>query len=456
MSTIRQYIGARYVTKIYENSVDPSSAEWEAGVTYEPLTMVTYNNSSYLSKKDVPGSVGDPASNPSYWVVTGAYNGQIAALQNQIDTINNTTIPNLANDIQTLTDDVDDLSADVDNISNIVNRKVLFIGDSFCDTNRGGFAEGVATTAQLASGIDSSSFFIFAKGGAGFVANGQGKTFLDLLNDATADTTFDNSDITDIIVQTAGNDVGYGYSAINTAITNFMTQIATDYANCNNIMIAPTYARKDPSNDNTALNELFYILCYPNTAKKYTTITNASLPMRLFTSFDSGDPVHPNTQGVVLLGQLIGSAIKSKSSSGTFLVSRISNGGITLDGAFTANYNRALNVKGFGDNLYVDFPGMDLTGSISISTNGGTIKLGTETAIIANSITATYGGLINNLPITAIVKDASNIYNINGFLSILYDSNNDTNDVYFVYNAAPATLTATRIILNQSNWLYNI
>lgn len=81
---VRQYIGARYVTKIYENTLDPSSAEWESGVAYEPLTMVTYQNSSYLSKKEVPATVGDPAANPSYWVLTGAYNGQIASLQNDI------------------------------------------------------------------------------------------------------------------------------------------------------------------------------------------------------------------------------------------------------------------------------------------------------------------------------------------------------------------------------------
>lgn len=87
MANVRQYIGARYVTKVYENSLDPSSAEWESGVTYEPLTMVTYNNSSYLSKKDVPGSVGDPAANPSYWVVTGAYNGQILALDNRLTVV---------------------------------------------------------------------------------------------------------------------------------------------------------------------------------------------------------------------------------------------------------------------------------------------------------------------------------------------------------------------------------
>ena len=88
--SVRQYIGARYITKIYENTLDPSSAEWQASVNYEPLTMVTYNNGSYLSKKQVPASVGDPASNPTYWAQTGFYNGQISGLQAQIDEINNT------------------------------------------------------------------------------------------------------------------------------------------------------------------------------------------------------------------------------------------------------------------------------------------------------------------------------------------------------------------------------
>lgn len=86
--SVRQYIGARYVTKIYENTLDPSSAEWQASINYEPLTMVTYNNGSYLSKKQVPASVGDPAANPDYWVQTGFYNGQIADLQDKIDKIN--------------------------------------------------------------------------------------------------------------------------------------------------------------------------------------------------------------------------------------------------------------------------------------------------------------------------------------------------------------------------------
>lgn len=85
---VRQYIGARYVTKVYENSQDPSSAEWEPGVTWDPLIIVTYQNGSYMSKKPIPGNIGNPPANPEYWTQTGFYNGQIASLQEQISDIN--------------------------------------------------------------------------------------------------------------------------------------------------------------------------------------------------------------------------------------------------------------------------------------------------------------------------------------------------------------------------------
>ena len=82
---LHQYIGARYVPKFYENSL--GTAEWAAGVIYEPLTVVTYNSNSYTSKKTVPASVGDPSSNPDYWVATGVYNSQVADLSNAVDAL---------------------------------------------------------------------------------------------------------------------------------------------------------------------------------------------------------------------------------------------------------------------------------------------------------------------------------------------------------------------------------
>lgn len=82
---MRQYIGARYTTKIYENSLDPGSCEWEPGVVYEPLTIVSYQNSSYLSRTTVPANAGAPTVATQYWAQTGFYNGQIALLQSEID-----------------------------------------------------------------------------------------------------------------------------------------------------------------------------------------------------------------------------------------------------------------------------------------------------------------------------------------------------------------------------------
>ena len=82
-----QYIGARYVPKFYENSLDPSSMEWESGHGYEALTVVTYNSDTYTSKIPVPSNVGNPAGNPTYWAKTADFNAALVSLQNEITQI---------------------------------------------------------------------------------------------------------------------------------------------------------------------------------------------------------------------------------------------------------------------------------------------------------------------------------------------------------------------------------
>ena len=125
-----QYIGARYVTKIYENKSNPNSAEWDANTAYEPLTMVTYNNSSYLSKKDVPNTVGNPVENPQYWVQTGFYNGQILELQEKdreleeaiaLEIQNRTNVDNA---IGARIDNVDDEIVALRNADNTLDGKI--------------------------------------------------------------------------------------------------------------------------------------------------------------------------------------------------------------------------------------------------------------------------------------------------------------------------------------------
>src|SRR5699024_4238423 len=61
------YVGHRYVPKVM--------GEWDKTETYEGLSIVTNEGTSYTSKKRVPKGVD--ILNEEYWVVTGNYNVQI-------------------------------------------------------------------------------------------------------------------------------------------------------------------------------------------------------------------------------------------------------------------------------------------------------------------------------------------------------------------------------------------
>ena len=138
---IRQYIGARYVLKIYENSLNPLSADWEANTSYEPLTMVNFNNSSYISRKYVPANIGNPVDNPTYWALSGLYNGQIAALQQQIN--EHTT------EIQAINDELD-----------IVTNRTIVISDSYGMNVPGNFIDKMQSYDSdiIGSAVGGSSF----------------------------------------------------------------------------------------------------------------------------------------------------------------------------------------------------------------------------------------------------------------------------------------------------------
>lgn len=81
-----QYIGARYVPKIYDNP-DDNTNNWKQGIEYEPLTMVSYAGGSYTSKVPVPASAPNPADAPQYWAYMGSSSGQITTNTNNISRI---------------------------------------------------------------------------------------------------------------------------------------------------------------------------------------------------------------------------------------------------------------------------------------------------------------------------------------------------------------------------------
>lgn len=80
----RQYIGARYVPKF----ADP--VEWVKEKSYEALTIVTYLNNSYTSKKSVP--VNTEITDTNYWVITGNYNAQVEQYRQEVVAYRNESV----------------------------------------------------------------------------------------------------------------------------------------------------------------------------------------------------------------------------------------------------------------------------------------------------------------------------------------------------------------------------
>ena len=216
---VREYIGARYVLKFHENSLNPASPAWEGGITYEPLTLVTYSNDSFVSKKFVPNNIGDPASNPDYWAITGAYNGQIANLQNQIDDINNDLLVHS---------------------NSLAGRKFILVGDSYGrgydgDTGTYTYRGWTYINKDYLEAAGAEVYLLSNNPAAGGFTTGT--TWLQsmvTLVQSQGWTSDDLKTITDIVVLGGTNDTAEGgasYATIKGAIHNFATWVHGTFPN---------------------------------------------------------------------------------------------------------------------------------------------------------------------------------------------------------------------------------
>lgn len=195
----RQYIGARYVPKFYQNSVD-GSANWQSNVVYDPLTYVTLTNGHmYISKKQVPATIGTPASNAEYWLDVGSYNGFIDELQGQID------------DIDTLigTGNLPHNETSIINALNYLNEPyeyVVWLGDSYTAASSLGADQNkrFATLVSSALGLTEKNY---AQGGCGFIEGSHPYTTqaTDAINDFT-NNNLDKTKVKYVIIAGTRND----------------------------------------------------------------------------------------------------------------------------------------------------------------------------------------------------------------------------------------------------------
>lgn len=129
---VREYIGARYVPKFMET--------YDVTQDYEALCVVDNGQgTSYITK--IPTPAGTPLTDTTHWAIYGASSGAILNLQNQINNMNDGSVPgSLQNQITDNKNDIAQLASDTDNmfkdlhsidVSNMANRIFVFVGDSY-------------------------------------------------------------------------------------------------------------------------------------------------------------------------------------------------------------------------------------------------------------------------------------------------------------------------------------
>lgn len=193
-----KYVGARYMPK-FLGTHDNTTA-------YEALSVVDNGmGTTYVSNKPVPA--GTPLTDTDYWAVYGMSTGAILNLQQQIDDMNDGTVPgSLQNQIDDNTSDITALANKVDNtLKNINGRKFVFIGDSYMTGESSGptipsYISYVKTYLGL---VEGTTCYTNAHSGYGFKNN----EFASLVDAVALNmTNAEKATITDVIVLGGIND----------------------------------------------------------------------------------------------------------------------------------------------------------------------------------------------------------------------------------------------------------
>lgn len=225
---VKQYIGARYVPLF--------DGEYNSEKAYEPLTVVTYLNNTYTSKKTVPAGV--LPSNTEYWALTGNYNAQIEEYRQEVE--------GYREDVEAYQDAT---NTRIDNLSDTLSgRHFVLIGDSLGMGTSVEGGEVIVTKGWIGHAMDRIGHdrCTYASiNGGGFCVDPPYTWLLQLQN--TVVTTGDDS-VTDVVIFGGTNDVVYTAAQIRTAIGEMVTYCKTRFKNLKRIAVGafcePRYSKK--------------------------------------------------------------------------------------------------------------------------------------------------------------------------------------------------------------------
>lgn len=192
----RQYIGARYVPKIF-SSVNGS--EWVEGIPYESLTIVTYLNNSYTSLKNVPASAGNPKDAKEYWVLTGNYNAQVEEYRIETN--------KLSENVETLSGKTNENDVAIKRLEKSALKNGIIIGDSYTthDPNSGEVTYPLNFGEILKEKGYLDNVFSYGVNGARYSLTST-HNFKSQLEEAVNDSNFENDDVDYIIIEGGQNE----------------------------------------------------------------------------------------------------------------------------------------------------------------------------------------------------------------------------------------------------------
>lgn len=190
MNIERQYIGARYVPIL--------GGTWDRNKSYEALTIVQANNSSYTSKKPVPPGI--EISNEEYWVLTGNFNGQVEEYRQQV--------VGVEKELEAIKSSVD--------MKGFTSRTFVFYGDSYQE-GIGGSGQSWLEKLVQNTGLTSDHYYNIYKGGYGFV--GVAGNYESLIRESLSTISEDKRNlVTDVVISGGYNDWGASYRNLDSAI----------------------------------------------------------------------------------------------------------------------------------------------------------------------------------------------------------------------------------------------
>lgn len=287
----RQYIGARYVPKF----ADPIT--WNKDRTYEALTIVTYLNDSYTSKKPVP--LGVDITNGEYWVLTGNYNSQVAQYRKEVE--------QLSGDLTSTQNNLTETQNNLENVEKMTTkRRYIFVSDSYADNSAGALNYNGKTWVEfccdkLKKTIGTDAFKLY-KAGSGFTTS---YSFLNVLQNG-ANQISEPSTITDIVICGGCNDKGASDAAISSALSSIKEYVKTTYPNANISVGCIGWFNTNHSDFLTAsyTQDNYKSACIANSCTYLNGVENI---LHLYTLFGNGH--HPNIEGSQKIGSGVADAL---------------------------------------------------------------------------------------------------------------------------------------------------